>query len=442
MKLIKHMIFVDLDSENKLLINSLNGKMNEISNQAHSTLEKWQAEDRITPTSDEEADFFDNLQASGYLVNSEEEEIAQKNKILDELREQYHLDRARSVNLTFILTYDCNFRCPYCFEEDACANKDVMTPDLIDAAFKLTDNSLRYIGFFGGEPLLPKTRKAIEYIIKKAPNAMYDMFTNGYYLEEFFDVFHKIRHNSLRIVVTIDGEEETHNARRFLDDGKPTYKKIVAGIKKYLDNGIPINVRINLDHTNLEESKRVRASLLDMCEHNKLLTFELAPLMGKNNAYTNKTLDELYKVDVSSSPEDIERNNRSLIAQSPIINSLISGKKMSPLYNFCYAHNNKLAVDPYGNIYSCLITVGRDKFITGKYYPEIEIKQNSIHNRNIDSIPECRECIYSLLCGGGCPVGLSQSDDVMKPQCKTTRNQIHNLLPMYYKTLKAAKCKQ
>ena len=41
MKLIKHIIFSDLDAETKLMINSLKGTMDEITIPAFETISKW-----------------------------------------------------------------------------------------------------------------------------------------------------------------------------------------------------------------------------------------------------------------------------------------------------------------------------------------------------------------------------------------------------------------
>jgi len=89
-------------------------------------------------------------------------------------------------------------------------------------------------------------------------------------------------------------------------------------------------------------------------------------------------------------------------------------------------------VDPYGYIFPCLLAVGINELAIGTYYPNVEFKENSIRNRNIDTIPECRECTYSLLCGGGCALSIDDYSDVFKPVCFNIKNQIHNILPTFF----------
>jgi len=190
---------------------------------------------------------------------------------------------------------------------------------------------------------------------------------------------------------------------------------------------------MNISEGNVDVSQNVRKSLLDFFNNNKLLTFEISPMLNYSDKLKNNMFVEMFCSSVEYSYNDRIKMNHSLGTTSPIVSALTAGMPMRPLYSFCYAHENKLAVDPYGNLYTCLLTVGRDNMEAGKYYPNLEYRENSIKNRNIGKIPECKECIYSLLCGGGCPMRLSDYSNVFKPACESIKSQIHDLLPKLYK---------
>jgi len=432
MKMIKHIIYVDVDTETKLMINSLHGTMDEINIPVYETLSAWRALDKIIPASDAETELYENLQKRGFLVENDAEETAKKEEILDALRNHHAYDREKRRRMTFIMTYDCNFRCPYCFEGDVNVRKAVMTPQLIDAALDLSGDSLESVLLFGGEPLLPKTRPALEYIISKIPDKSYEIITNGYYLEEFIDLLTTVK---LRyIMVTLDGEEENHNKRRYLANGKPTYQKLLAGISKCLENGITTRIRMNVPEGGVDESTRLQQELAArFSDYKELLSFEINSMMGYSDKLKADMVTEMFCSIVEHDYNERMKRNQSLGAMNPIINALTAGIPIRPLYSFCYAHENVLTVDPYGNIFTCLVTVGHDNLAAGKYYPTLEFKENSITNRNIDKIPECRECIYSLLCGGGCPIRLKDYSDYFRPVCASTKSQIHDLLPKLYK---------
>jgi len=432
MKLIKHIIFVDVDAETKLMINSLTGTMDEIDLPIFETLSAWKALDNIIPASDAEQELYDNLKKRDYLVADDAEETKKKEEVLDALRSNHAHDRKSCRSMTFIMTYDCNFRCPYCFEGEANIKRAVMTPELIDAALQLTDDRLSNVLLFGGEPLLPKTKPALEYLISKIPDKTLDIITNGYYLEEFVDLLTTIKIGY--IMVTLDGAEETHNSRRYLPNKKPTYQKILAGITKCLESGLTMRIRMNIPEGKVDESTRIQHELTArFSEYNDLLSFELSPMLEYTDKMKNEMITEMFCSSIEYDYAERMKRNRALGSTTPVISALAAGTPIRPLYSFCYAHENVMAVDPYGNIYTCLVTVGKDHMAAGKYYPTIEYKENSITNRNIDKVPQCRECIYSLLCGGGCPIRLNDYSDYFKPVCSSIKSQIHDLLPKLYK---------
>ena len=312
-----------------------------------------------------------------------------------------------------------------------------MASELIDAALNLVGEKLKNIGLFGGEPLLPSNRHAIEYLISKAPDKSYSIITNGYHLEDFLDILSKL--NIASIMVTLDGEEHTHNSRRYLANGEPTYRKILSGIEKCLKSNIPICIRMNLDSDNYDEANPLKKELIkSFSEYENLLSFEISPMMEASVSERNEMFTQLYTKELVERPsEDLQKMNRMLGKFTPIVNAITTGSRLHPVYSFCSAHDRGLLVDPYGNIFPCLLAVGVDDLAIGKYYPQIVLKENSIRNRNIDTIPECRQCKYSLLCGGGCPVGFSNYDDVFKPMCFNIMNEIHNILPMIFKAKEA-----
>ena len=448
MKLIKHIIFVNIDDDEKLMINSLYGLVDKIDNATFELIKKWQGQEVIAPNDEIEFALYNNLKSRNYLVNNFDEESSKKEMIIVALRKNHASARANNHHITFVMTYDCNFACPYCFEGNAnridngqnlkstsCSKTEVMTPELIDAAFNLVGDNLQSIGLFGGEPLLPKTRSAFEYIVSKAPDKTYNITSNGYYLTEFLDLLTRIKISY--IIVTLDGEEETHDSRRHLADGGPTYNKIMDGIEKCLENKIPIHIRMNIDEGNLDECMRLKLKLIEQfSRHGDLLSFESSPMMESSDQETLNILSEMYNAEIEYTPEERKQRNHTLSELGPLVSAIATNSKIKPAYSYCFAHESGLAVDPFGSLYPCLRTVGIEEFAIGKYHPIVEFKESSIRTRNIDSIPECRECKYSLLCGGGCPVGLPNYSNIFKPVCLVTRNEIHNILPMVYRAEK------
>ena len=438
MRLIRHIIFVEVDEDVTLMINSLNGLVDTLRGHALKVISKWKNCEEIIPTNDIEASLYKTLKARGYMMDSCEEENEAKDKILHALKRAS--SKRKESKLTFLMTYNCNFRCTYCFEAPVFNNingemsdkKRVITKNMIDSAFDLIGDNLQSICLFGGEPLLPETKNALTYITSKACNVHYSIVTNGYYIVEFFDILSDMPIS--QITVTLDGEEKTHNERRCLPNGEPTFDKIMTGIALCLKQGFPVCIRMNIDDNNVLDSSNLKLRILsDFSNYKDLLSFDITPMFGIPYEVRNKLALDLYAAEIRRTIDEFGSKNKMLNQFTPLLNSISVGAKSQPVYSFCYAHEDGLIVDPYGMIYPCMRAVGVRNLAIGKYYPHVEYYHNSLRHRNIETILECKECIYSLLCGGGCPVAFCDHQDIFKPECFSVKNEIHNILPMFYR---------
>ena len=444
MKLIKHILLVRLNEETVLMVNTLNGLADEMCNATFETIEKWQKSDCISPRGEFEASLFESLKSRGYMVADHGEEIELKYKMFEMLRKRDAMAKGIRNSITFILTYDCNFGCKYCFEGAGGSNPSkpaTFTSEMIDAAIKLSGNELKAIALFGGEPLLPKNRDAIERIISRVPHIVYSVTTNGYYLEEFAELLSKV--NVSDIVVTLDGEEETHNRRRHLKNGKPTFRKIMSGMEKCLELGLPVCIRMNIDNENKGEFDGFRKRLQENYrQYGDKLSFNIAALMPGTICpdERNEILDIIYRSNMTRTEAENEKERRQLSVFNNVVGTLISGERLKPMYTFCQAHDNGFTVDPYGYVYTCPSAIGVEELAIGRFYPTIEFKEKSIRTRNVETIPECRDCVYTFLCGGGCPMSLGDYSDIDRPECKHIKNQMHNILPAYWKVQNEKVC--
>ena len=433
MKLIRHMVFSDIEG-GKLLINTLKGTMLEISDEVHKIIEDWQ-HGQISTKTDFETALLNELDARGYLMESEAEERRIKDDILHRLRHAHEKTQASPGIVAFVLTYDCNFACPYCFLGKGKTGGIVMSDRQIDEALDLAGGTQNVV-LFGGEPLLPKTMPVVRHLVSKTKGKSIGIVTNGYYLVEFYDLLSSANLGS--VMVTLDGEEKTHDSRRFLAGGGATFGKIMEGIRLYLAGGIPIRVRMNLNKDTLEEGRRLKTRLLsEFSAYSAIFSLESGPVFEAKESEKIHMAKELYLDDMEYSIQERVRRNGMIGCSYSILDSIALGRPLLPKYAFCYAHENVMVFDPHGNIYPCLACVGVDEFAMGSYCPKkTEFKDNSIRNRNIESIPECSDCIYSLICGCGCPLKLKGQGDVMRPSCSSIKDQIHGRLPVVYQAMK------
>ena len=190
--------------------------------------------------------------------------LAQKGYLVPEERDESNLLKVKTaetvlnegyLNLIIMPTEQCNFRCPYCYEDFI---KSKMSKDTQNGIISYVNKNIRNysglsVSWFGGEPLL--AIDVIEYLsenfikICKCAKRTYvsGITTNGYLLTK--DVFKKLY--KLKVTeyqVTLDGYREQHDSQRVLVNGQGTFDTIVSNLIAIRDTsafGTAINLRTN-----------------------------------------------------------------------------------------------------------------------------------------------------------------------------------------------------
>lgn len=330
--------------------------------------------------------------------------------------------------IVFIISYGCNFNCPYCYEKEFKTDKNKqLSKEQVDKALKLFGNSVKYISFFGGEPFLPSHKEIIQYIVSKTQDKNYTAMTNGYYLEEYLDIIPEEQISFVQ--VTLDGDKNIHDKTRVLHNSGETFDKIMNGIDKAIKMGIHIKIRMNISEDNITSCISLRKKMLTKYS-NSLLSFELYPLFQNNYRTNDKLSDYIINDDFQLlSNHKLNNINETTDSGLPIEKKILNGRAFHQIVSHCEAHSTKRFLDPYGDIYSCILSVGWKNAKIGTYFPNYKLDKDSIIYRNILKINECYECKFALICGGGCPlVFLREGGDVLQPNCSAMYDLLTNRL--------------
>ena len=182
---------------------------------------------------------IEQLLKRGYLTTkTQEEEYAYVARIAKALHQKSLI---MNTSFTWIVSYNCNFRCPYCFENRETKNgkkKIAFTKELVDIAYKAQDfiqprKELRKnsITLYGGEPLLAENKEVVNYIVEEGKKRGYtfEAITNGYELDQFLNLLTPDGINRLQI--TIDGPKEIHDQRRIHYRDGGTFDKIIENLQ-------------------------------------------------------------------------------------------------------------------------------------------------------------------------------------------------------------------
>lgn len=386
------------DSDDWFVVNALSGQADVLDQETYNSL--------ISGV--ENPEFAEN----GYLVDP-----AQEKKLFREKYLKFLDDREKDeIQIFFVTNYSCNFDCSYCYQAGYENQPQVLRREVIDAFFDYVGKDFagrrKYITLFGGEPFLnaPKHRDNIEYIVQKAASLNLEVaaVTNGYNLQEYIEILKagKIR----EIQVTLDGTRDMHNQRRFLKGGDATFDRIVDGVDALLANNIPVNMRMVVDRQNIQ-------NLPDLAQFAIDKGWTASPIfktqLGRNyelhecqanqqKLYSRLNLyEDLYAL-LKAHPHIAEFHKPAFSVSKFLFEQ---GEMPEPLFDACTGTKTEWAFDFTGNVYACTATVGKQGESLGMFYPEVKKFTEAVEEwqeRDILSIPKCRDCNLSLICGGGC----------------------------------------
>lgn len=363
------------------------------------------------------------LRERGYLTNkSDEEEIRHVVKMADLLQKREVLCGKRYFG--FIVSYNCNFRCPYCYESRISEfgnswNKRTFTKEMVDEAYNAINKiepriqlHSRDLLLYGGEPLLKENRDVVEYIVNKGCDLGYHFhaITNGYNLENYLDLLNPLKIAQLQ--VTIDGMPQSHNKSRIHMEGKDTFEKIINNVALALQKDIFVGVRMNCNSSNIGEASDLKRmfEVMGLYKYEKFnfycaLTCDYLKDFKQKNGMANSVpflnredFVSLYKNNPNNNFED-ERLEQKI--------SLAINKGVSlPLSStYCTSFTGSYYFDPFGKIYSCWERVGRPQFSTGEYgkgVVSLDARIDRLHTMNVGKFEKCRVCKFVFLCRGGC----------------------------------------
>ncbi|MGV8146287.1 MAG: radical SAM protein [Alkaliphilus sp.] len=258
-----------------------------------------------TPNEFIDEDVFDLLLKEGFVTGDDNYQI---NILKKRHRSLIFGDEILDINV--MPTYDCNFRCIYCFQKRL--ENTEMTDQVEGRIIKFLSANLKehkklYLNWFGGEPLIMKERiirlnKRIRELCRKNKvTYVARMTTNGYELdvETFKQLF---RNNVFIYYVSLDGVKSVHDKQRPHENGDSTYDKIIENlieIKSQIKSSLfRIDIRVNISKSNLVHMDKflIKYSELFGDDQRFYLILDKVQEWGEKAASMNKELIEYKKI--------------------------------------------------------------------------------------------------------------------------------------------------
>lgn len=300
----------------------------------------------------------------------------------------------------------CNLQCKYCYAHGGNYGIENSLMSL-ETAKKVCDfikdniTNLKYITFFGGEPLL-----AVEQIIFicnefKNMGIKFLLQTNGTILND--QIIQLLNDFNITVTVSLDGPEDINDINRVDKTNNGTYKTIINNmdiLNKKTNKGV---TAVQATYTNNAKNKYSRSSVIKHLKKVSNAKFiklenvcsdENTLKISESNTLAEDHLNKILKF----------LNEDKLLVNDDITNFLkYFFSRRSYNDNFCEAGINILTIDCYGNLWPCQLFLNNTDYYMGNiqdslFNPDFKkVFKNLTHFKKSLDI-ECKKCISRCFC--------------------------------------------
>ena len=342
------------------------------------------------------------LKKEGFVCNiNDDDEFVSKSQFITQSIQH----NKSKLGLVIVPTINCNFNCPYCFEQSKQAKymDDKVEKELFDFIKSHNKAEMMTLTWYGGEPLLALDRIAsiLDYIAKNISLEIkeHTLITNGYlFNDRAIELFQKYPLDTIQI--TLDGVRERHDKLRALrhDDTISTYDKILKNIESIVDK-LPhtqLHIRVNIDKNNQNDYFRVYEDL-----HSSLNCKNITIYPG------------MIRLENKDKTSLVEPAFGRWESADFIYNLNIKGYLKGDIYpvkrvakTCCATCVSSYIIGPSGEIYKCWNDVSDKDKIVG-YINEEKISNPTLYYRYHQGCSwyndnECKRCFFMPICNGKC----------------------------------------
>jgi radical SAM protein with 4Fe4S-binding SPASM domain len=386
---------------------------------------------------------FDNFLSdaieNGILYEYEETE----NLIMESIVNTYPFISNTISDLWIHLSDKCNLNCPFCYSNSGADNNYTLDHEKIVAFLEQIDkNNRNSIILSGGEPFLYKNLIQLVKSIREMSFKSILIITNGTVGEEMYK--EAIQYVD-GIQVSVDGTvADIHDVSR----GTGSYAKMIKNLKLLKQYGVK---KLIISFTPTTNNIQDLPNVPKFAYHNNINAIHITRLMpvGRGKALENTlSLDSSIYQDnfklfvdnfsniekVISIDSELEKSKRDLIsltfAGDQSYKVAYKQRKMT-----CGMGMGSMCVGYDGKIYPCS-SMQYDIFSFGTIEDSlnkvIENAKKFMKNNSVDNIPECKNCKFRYMCGGGCRAcaySYSGCENIHAPDplCERYKKEIYEL---------------
>lgn len=358
-----------------------------------------------------ESDHPENCQNTALIHRLKEFQflIDEGDQTLEKLQQNcVDLVMSKTLHITMMMTYTCNFDCIYCFQNHI--PNSLMTDEMVEKTLDFVRKEIRekkierlYVEWFGGEPLILKKKmlylhKQFRTIAKEFHIPYYSRITtNGYELD--LDTFNELYKNHCFVYyISLDGSRTTHDRQRPLKNKSGTYDVIIKNLKAIHDHvsykNFRIEIRINNSSSTMKELGQFLAEFAKIFGNDSrfALVFDVVQDWGDR---TKTMQDELIAKD--------QLEESAMLATKYNLN-LVDFSFSSLETQICQAaKKNAFSIFYDGSIIKCQMALERDQYkdlnVVGNVVTGIDENRERVWVD--DKFPDqCNHCVALPLCYG------------------------------------------
>lgn len=301
----------------------------------------------------------------------------------------------RVSGFTILPTTECNARCYYCFESDhpRCTMTEQIVADTVAYIANKCKGEPIDITWFGGEPTVASKRisQICAGLREREIRYKSSMVSNAYLLDERLIQTAKDDWHLKMVQITLDGTEKVYiETKAYVNPRDNPYQRVLRNIGILLDQGIAVNIRLNVTAKNSVDL----SNLID----------ELAARFGGRNGFTGYAhavyedvgFDPLsYNVDLREWVNTQTSALDAKLREKKLLGSLTKLPELRMIQ--CMADNDSCRVIyPDGTIGKCENSSSREGI--GDIFRDITDETMYAHYKAVEQIPDCVDCCLFPYC--------------------------------------------
>ena len=423
-----------------LLYNTLSRALIQVEKQEWDVLQKLSTD---LPIENQSRALLEPLRNQGFLVPKETKEGERFLEYLNQSSNQ----KGGEVSVTLLTNLQrCPLACGYCYQQGTHLGGR-LEGDLSDECITFIKGQCEkieaerlFISYYGSEPL--SNLKAIvstatelkRFCGEKEISFRFGMVTSGVLLTR--EVVETLRPLGFtQVQITVDGNQQTHDASRPFQSGKGTYTTIMKNLGDYAGL-IRTDVLCVLNESRVDAAYELIDTLADKGYAERKVRMTFSPVMESND---NET--------IAASQLYVDEGHRLAAEREMLVEiaklSIYAAKRglfedLLPKHTWCamQRHDERnFTLEPSGKLYTCATFIGRDaKYEAGSIFEGFG-GIDTVLKESYQRSEKCLSCRYLPICADCRVEALHQKGEITEANPKEEEYDliVPELIKAHYK---------